>query len=230
MKHRIILCLGISLFSPAANSQAVPQSLVPSEPNTAPDYYCTWNLQGYVCSYGFGAGSNDLRATMNEDYLFGWSNVHKGETFEVLDNQGMPFSVKVQPQYKGWLDHYPMLHGDLTFVMDDSWDIPQTSNSKRPDGRNYDNPNLARVALDESRFPSFTGSDAERLKSIVDAVKSKGWRSLGGWICAQNPIAFTKQYTGMENTFENSKLWTEEQEETFWKMRLKESELAGFTY
>ena len=48
-----------------------PASLVPATPSTAPDYYCTWNLQGYVCSYGVGAGSNDLRLEINEDNLFG---------------------------------------------------------------------------------------------------------------------------------------------------------------
>ena len=31
--------------------QKPPVSLVPVTPSTAPDYFCTWNLQGYVTNY-----------------------------------------------------------------------------------------------------------------------------------------------------------------------------------
>ena len=206
------------------------ESLVPSIPSTAPDYYCTWNLQGYVCSYSFGAGSNDLRAEMNQDNIFGGSAVYPTTTMSVCDNGTGQFSVPVQPLYKGWINHYPMLHADLDFIMDDSWDIPKESNSKRPGGTNYDNPFLARAALDESRFPAFQGSDTERLAALVDSAKSYGWRGIGGWICAQDPIFLTKEYTGLENTLSNSKKWTEAQEETYWKLRLSQAEQAGFAY
>ncbi len=46
-------------------------SLVPATPSTAPDYYCTWNLQGYVTGHVGGRGSNDVRIEMHEDNLFG---------------------------------------------------------------------------------------------------------------------------------------------------------------
>ena len=74
----------------AASVQKSPGSLVPSKPSTAPDYYCTWNLQGYVCSYGAGAGSNDLRIEINEDNLFGRELGNKvwgtSQTKTVLNN------------------------------------------------------------------------------------------------------------------------------------------------
>lgn len=80
----------------------IPSSLVPETPSKAPDYFCTWNLQGYVCNYS----SNELqRATMNERYMFGSGT------------------------YENWLENFPEIRMDLDFVMDDSWDIPQDQNS-----------------------------------------------------------------------------------------------------
>ena len=236
-KYLIIVTTWLSLASARAQSLA---SLVPSTPSTAPDYYCTWNLQGYVCSYGAGAGSNDLRLEINEDNLFGEQLDYKvwgREQHKTTMTSGQPpreviWTVPVR--YQGWLSHYPMLHADLTFVMDDSWDIPRGPEpdgaSKRPHGRNYDNEYLATMSIAPDRFPSFKGNDERRMKRLVQAVKKHGWRSLGGWVCAQDPICLTHEYTGMENTYENSLRWSPEQEERFWKRRLSESQRAGFDY
>lgn len=81
--------------------QSFLKSLVPDEPSKAPDYLCTWNLQGYVVSY---QGSDLTREAMNEEYIFG-----KGT-------------------YQNWVDCYPSIRKDLYFVMDDSWDIPKDVN------------------------------------------------------------------------------------------------------
>lgn len=217
-------CLG-------AVAQSNPGSLVPSTPSKAPDYYCTWNIQGFVSSYSFGSGSNDLRAEMNEDNLFDRSVVHTGDEFTVLDNDGKPFTVKVQPDYKGWLHHYPSIQKDLYFVMDDSWDIPLDANSKRPHGHNYDNEYLARLVIDGSRFPSYQGgSDVSNLRRLVDDVKKIGWKGLGGWICMQDPICLTQEYTGLQNTRENSLKWTESQEKSYWTKKIAEMKEAGFSY
>ena len=92
----------------AATAQP-PASLVPATPSTAPDYYCTWNLQGYVCSYGAGAGSNDLRLEINEDNLFGeqldykvWGREQPKAT---LTSGQPPREViwTVPARYQGWL-------------------------------------------------------------------------------------------------------------------------------
>jgi hypothetical protein len=71
-------------------------SLVPEARSTAPDYFCTWNVQGFACSYGAQADA------MTESNLFG-----KGLT-------------------QGWVNVYPEIRGDLLFVLDDAWDIPLT--------------------------------------------------------------------------------------------------------
>ena len=240
MSPRNYLLMTSSWLSLIAATAQPPASLVPATPSAAPDYYCTWNLQGYVCSYGAGAGSNDLRLEINEDNLFGSQLGYKvwgREQAKTTQTSGQPprdVSWTVPARYQGWLSHYPMLHADLTFVMDDSWDIPRGPGadgaSKRPHGRNYDNEYLATMSIASDRFPSFRGNDQQRMKRLTRAVKKLGWRSLGGWVCAQNPIRLTHEYTGLENTYENSLRWTDEQEERFWKRRLSESQRAGFDY
>ena len=48
------------------------KSLVPDKPSDAPDYMCTWNLQGYYVSYDMAQSGGDLtRNAMNEENLFG---------------------------------------------------------------------------------------------------------------------------------------------------------------
>ena len=218
-----LVLLALSLPSIAQNN---PGNLVPTTPSQAPDYYCTWNLQGFVTSHSFGRGSNDFRAEMNEDNLFGTHKVYQKDAMKTIDGA----TYRVDSRYQGWLDHFPSIRQDLLFVLDDSWDIPSHSNSKRPHGNNYDNEYLATLTIDPTRFPSFVGKDTERMSRLVDAVKEKGWKGLGGWICAQNPICLTKKYTGKQNTMENSKNWSAKQEEKYWKKRLKESEETGFHY
>ena len=76
-------------------------SLVPKTPGNAPDYFCTWNIQGYVLSH-----QTDLRSGMNQQNIFG-----KGK-------------------YENWVGLFPKIRKDLFFVMDDAWDIPQNVKSK----------------------------------------------------------------------------------------------------
>jgi hypothetical protein len=154
-------------------------SLVPDKPSKAPDYFCTWNVQGYVTSYG---PSDSLRRAMNENNMLGHGN------------------------YQNWVSFYPKIRKDLIFVMDDSWDIPLNENTKNCTS-------LGLVELNQQRFPSFTGTPTERLKKLTDVVKANGWKSLGGWICAQEA-----QIAGMVDP------------KAYWIERLKAANEAGFTY
>ncbi len=93
----------IALFSAlCAACSNIPTSLVPDTPSGAPDYFCTWNVQGYAVSY---TGGTNTRAVINEQYMFG------AEKFE------------------NWAELFPEIRADLYFVMDDSWDIPQDVNN-----------------------------------------------------------------------------------------------------
>lgn len=143
-----------------ALAQAGP-NLVPRQVSTAPDYFCTWNIQGYACNY---TGAAPTRALINEASLLGHG-----------------------PQ-QGWLDFFPSIRGDLLFVMDDSWDVPPSGDERA----------LGRLQLDEAKFPSFTGDAVTRMSKLTKAVKAKGWRGLGGWVCAQEcpllPAQPSKEY------------------------------------
>ena len=107
MNKILILCLSATVLlgsmQSCNQSNNLPTSLVPDTPSKAPDYLCTWNIQGYATSY---TGSDRMRAAMNEQYLFGTG------------------------KYEGWVNFFPKIREDLYFVMDDSWDIPQDINTK----------------------------------------------------------------------------------------------------
>lgn len=155
-------------------------SLVPEQASTAPDYMCTWNLQGYITAYG---SSEDKRKAMNESSLLGYG------------------------PYEGWARFYPRIRKDLILVMDDSWDIPAEANVVS--GNRY----LGLAELDEERFPSFSGTPAERLRALSDSVKALGWRGLGGWICAQKAGSCS-----------------DEDETAYWTRRLDDARESGFAY
>lgn len=168
----LFLSVSITAFSQTT-------SLIPNTPSKAPDYFCTWNIQGFVCSF---ESSAIMRQEMTETNMFG------------------------SGQYQNWLNLFPKIREDLIFVMDDSWDIPISETSK-------DGPTFGLTELNQERFPSYTGNPAERLSKLVNAVKAKGWKGLGGWICAQEaPIV------GNVNS------------EEYWTERLKAANQADFTY
>ena len=89
-------CLGLWLFVTAVAAHGEP-SLVPAAASTAPDYFCTWNTQGFACSY---AGASPQADMMVEANLFGAG------------------------PHQNWLSFYPRIRGDLTFLLDDAFDFP----------------------------------------------------------------------------------------------------------
>jgi hypothetical protein len=89
-----ITCL---LFLFACSTSKKLTSLIPVKPSLAPDYFCTWNIQGYVSSFSTVQGQ---RNAMTEGNLFA-----KG-------------------RYQHWTTMFDKLHSDLYFVLDDSWDVP----------------------------------------------------------------------------------------------------------
>lgn len=156
-----------------------PGSLVPDTPSNAPDYMCTWNIQGFVHDQ---AGPVRFREAMTEDYIFG------------------------DGKYENWINFFPSIKEDLYFVMDDSWDIPVDVNTGK-------NEYLGTVELDQTRFPSFTGTPVERLTKLTQKIKDMGWKGAGGWICAQK-----------------SDRYPDVPEEEYWAERLKAANEAGFSY
>src|SRR6187402_1141627 len=72
-------------------------SLVPKTTNTSPDYFCTWNIQGYYSSYADNSAQKDA---IRESRLFGHG------------------------PNENWLGQYTKVRGDLYFLMDEGWDMP----------------------------------------------------------------------------------------------------------
>lgn len=101
-KSTLALLFSAILFC-SASCQSQSVSLVPDTPTKAPDYFCTWNVQGYQVSY---TSSENTRAAINERSMFG------------VDGR------------EGWVNFFPKIRADLYFVMDDSWDIPQDVNGQ----------------------------------------------------------------------------------------------------
>ena len=62
--------LGLIFISLLLNIKSLEEieSLVPKTRSEAPDYFCTWNLQGYTIS---NYNSKEMRKAMNEENLFG---------------------------------------------------------------------------------------------------------------------------------------------------------------
>ena len=78
----------------------------------------------------------------------------------------------------GLVNNYKGLRKDLIFVLDDGWDVPYSYNVKE----SY--PFASHIIRDD-RFPSFNKSPKEKLKQMVDKIKSYGWKGVGIWVCAQ---------------------------------------------
>lgn len=84
---------------------AAEPSLVPTTRNTAPDYFCTWNVQGFACSYSNASDQADM---MVEASLFGTG-----------PNQN-------------WVGFFPDVRADLTFLLDDAFDFPVRGGHNHP--------------------------------------------------------------------------------------------------
>ena len=81
----------------------------------------------------------------------------------------------------GWArELFPRDRRDLLLVVDDGWDVPYGAVNAGAGHSAF-----GRMALNESRFPSFAGSDTRRLRAFGDAVRDCGWRGAGLWIAAQ---------------------------------------------
>ena len=95
MKIKCLL-FGLLFISLLFNIKSLEEieSLVPKTPSKAPDYFCTWNIQGFCIS---NYSSIEMRKAMNEKNLFG-----PGE-------------------YQNWPGKlFPEIREDLTFLLDDS--------------------------------------------------------------------------------------------------------------
>lgn len=97
IKNKLVVALICLLTVTGYGQEKTTTSLVPDKPSLAPDYFCTWNVQGYVAN---SVSSVATRQAMTEQNLFGTG------------------------AYGGWGRMFSRLHKDLYLVLDDAWDTP----------------------------------------------------------------------------------------------------------
>lgn len=112
----------------------------------------------------------------------------------------------------GIVNAYPELRDSLYFVLDDGWDVPYSYNVKEK----YP---FASHIIREDRFPSFKGTPQEKLKQMVDRIKSYGWKGVGIWVCAQGyDKDYEKSIQGLKNFFKERLLWSKYAGISYWKV------------
>ncbi|MCX7008766.1 MAG: hypothetical protein NTY53_16210 [Kiritimatiellaeota bacterium] len=179
MKYFLLL---FSIYAVRLSAAAEP-SLVPETPGATPDYFCTWNVQGFACGYANASAQADL---MTEASLFG-----KGP-------------------HQNWTAFSPEVRGDLIFLLDDACDYPL--------GGGHNHPARGSVELDAGRFPSFSGTPAERLAKLNAAVHAKGWRGLGLWICNSRNRLPGQEKIGSDDYWAERLRWSQQAGVLYWKV------------
>jgi hypothetical protein len=153
---RIPLLLSICIaLSVSANAGP---NLVPGEPATAPNYWCTW----YAQNYWIGRGS-DL------DSLDGVTNPAAQDEIN--------YDVIFDPE-EGWATTYlPRGRSDYIFLIDHGWQ------TKEEEERIAGGPKFFNMVADPRDFPPYADlHPRDRLKRFNEEIKALGWNSLGLWV------------------------------------------------
>lgn len=167
----------------------------PASDKPSNNYYCTWNTQNF--------GRYDAVNEADASVFIGQSGAKKARAF--LNEEHL-----TDPQ--GFLNQYAAVRKELWFLVDDGWDVPYDIH---PD-KNIRS--FGSLEVSTERFPSCTGTPAERLHKLNKIVKNAGWRGLGIWVASQ---AVGEEYGEFLSYSESLEYWTE---------RLKWSHYAGIGY
>lgn len=173
----------------SVESEASAMNLIPNAPGLSPNYWCTWSTQNF--------GREDEHPDYH-NYLGG-----VGSQFARAEMN--------EKNLRRWLQQFPKIRGDLYLMLDDGWDVPYGVHPDKSRDR------FGTLELDEERFPSFTGTPAQRLKKLNDFVKESGWRGLGLWVPAQAAGSIEKG-PAMEAYWTERLLWCKEAGVEYWKV------------
>ena len=116
----------------------------------------------------------------------------------------------------GFASMFPREREQLYFMLDYGWDVPYITDPAE---------NMVRfggLELNTDRFPSFTGTPAERLKKLNDKIKECGWRGLCIWVPSQPEgtnydVPFTPDVI---DYWRERILWCREADVRYWKLDL----------
>ncbi len=110
---------------------------------------------------------------------------------------------------QGWINFYPNAKRDLIFVMDDSWDVPLIVTGEK-----------GSLILNNEKFTGFAKpgtSNQDAIKNLNLATKTKGWKAIGGWVCAEESPMFLNGRTPQEYWIERAK-WANYSGFAYWKV------------
>ncbi|MCL2299753.1 MAG: hypothetical protein FWC27_06355 [Firmicutes bacterium] len=153
------------------------------------NYFCTWHLMYWLPAHCDAPGLQ-TRDVLCDALLFGENGI----------------AVR----------HYPQVRKDLFLLLDDGWDVRSSQGGTLPEDVWF-KPYIGSCNLSEEKFPGYGSNPAERLKTLVDKVKSLGWKGLGVWISPT--VSYAPVVEGSGGSFEN-----------FWRTRMEWSKFAGVSY
>lgn len=188
----LILVTGCQPLQPSSKPLAQSINLVPHKPAKTPNYWCSWGVQNYAA----------------DDAAFDACVELKGHfpMAEVLTEKHLFHNP-------GWANYFPKASKDLYIMFDLGWDTPP--------GVRFDNERwrLGTLELSTDKFPSCTGTPAERLRKLNQLTKAAGWRSAGIWLASQ------AAGDGKDGQFMDEKAL-----EQYWRQRAEWSRYAGIEY
>ena len=175
-------------------------NIIPPLKTTSPDYFCTWETQYGLARRIFGKAASAEAEALAFAGDQGASRARDALNEEALFGRYALTSL------------YSEARSAMFLVLDDGWDVGYGI-SPRTDKHAFGS-----LRLSEERFPSCTGTPAERLRALSDRIKAQGWRGLGIWVCAQKAGHGGAPFEPTEETLSD------------WKEKLLMSKEAGVCY
>ena len=159
----------------------ISPNLVPEEPSTAANYWCTWYAQNYWQQRG--GEITDFDAINNPNAREELSYKH---LFNPVD---------------GWVTNYlPRGRSDWFFLIDHGWQTKEASERTLPGAKPFFS-----LDMDQRDFPEFASDDpGESLRLFNNEIIDNGWKGLGIWtrgtvdsITARKMVEWSK-YAGIK--------------------------------
>ena len=167
-------------------------NLVPDQPSTTPNYWCTWGAQNYAvdrATFQHLLSHSTLASNLTERAVFGAN---------------------------GWANAFPRVQRDLYIVFDVGWDVP--AGTQFDDARWK----LGSQEVASDKFPSCTGNPTERLRKLNQLSRRAGWKGAGLWIPAQAPGDGRDGHllpdSELERLFRERLRWSHDAGIGFWKV------------
>ena len=133
------------------------------------NYFCTWQMQNSILNKDFPLKENAQKRS-GDGKNFPMNMID----YDLVFKKG------------GYLDEFPDEREHLYFMLDYAWDIDFISDPNK--NMQY----FGGLELSKEKFPSIKGTPQERLKTLNDMVKARGWKGLLLWVPTQ-PEGFNKK-------------------------------------